>query len=168
MTHATPLWRLFLGVLLFVGLFLGCAQKPVALAPDAGRDAGVFRVPVTVETATQSLVFQAEVADDDQERQRGLMDRQSMDPNHGMIFVFPVEEEHRFWMRNTYLELDMIFIGADRRIVGIVERAEPLTETSRGVGAPSQFVLELLGGTAAEKGIAAGQDVRFMVTIPES
>jgi len=78
-----------------------------------------------------------------------------------MLFIFDEPEVQSFWMRNTYLRLDIIFIGADRSVVGIVENAAPLTEEPRAVEAQSQYVLEVHGGFAAEHAIALGDTVRF-------
>jgi len=100
-------------------------------------------------------------ADTVRKQQLGLMHRKSMPADHGMIFVFPDERERSFWMKNTLIPLDMIFISADREIVGIVANAEPETLTGRGVPVPSQFVLEIGGGLAAQRGILAGQRVEF-------
>jgi len=78
-----------------------------------------------------------------------------------MLFLYQNEDIRHFWMRNTLIPLDMIFISADLRVVGIVENAEPQTETIRQVPQPSQYVLEVNGGYAAAHGIAAGTPVEF-------
>lgn len=83
-----------------------------------------------------------------------------------MLFLFPSERQLSFWMKNTLIPLDMIFIKADRKVLGVVENAEPLTETSRFVEGNSQFVLEIRGGLSKALGIAAGQTVVFDATIP--
>lgn len=146
----------------FLLLLSCCTSTPGA---DAGDDP--VRIPVTVASSSGPVTFQAEIADTPSERQRGLMFRQSMGAREGMLFLFPNESQRSFWMRNTYIPLDMVFIKADRTILGIVENAEPETDTSRSVPGSSQFVLELNGGVAAELGIAAGQAVTFMAPIPE-
>ena len=78
-----------------------------------------------------------------------------------MLFLFEKPAQLMFWMKNTLIPLDMIFIGADRRIVGIVENAEPQTTTGRRVEGPSQYVLEINGGFAAKLGVTAGGEVDF-------
>ena len=110
------------------------------------------RAPVTVEV---------DVAATEPLRRRGLMFRRTMPRDEGMLFVFDEPEVQRFWMRNTYLRLDMIFIDAAHRIVGIVQDAAPLTETERAVDAESLYVLEVHGGFAARHAIAPGGSVRF-------
>ena len=90
------------------------------------------------------------------ERQRGLMYRPWLLENWGMLFVFPDEQPRSFWMRNTYIPLDMVFVSADGIVVGVVENAEPLTEVSRAVEGSSRFVIELNAGEAQRRGIRAG------------
>lgn len=94
-------------------------------------------------------------------RRRGLMFRRTLAPSAGMLFVFDRPDVQSFWMHDTYLRLDMIFIGADRRVVGLVENAAPLTDADRAVDAESQYVLEVHGGFAREHGITPGIAVRF-------
>ena len=93
--------------------------------------------------------------------QRGLMYRETMDENRGMLFLMPNEEVQSFWMRNTYIPLDMIFIGRDRRVVGVVKNTTPETDDRRSVGKPSIYVVEVNAGWAAAKGIEAGTPARF-------
>lgn len=129
--------------------------EPVAnTAADAGRvvlfPAG--REPVTVDV---------EVVYKPADRQRGLMYRKSLAEDAGMIFLFEHERQQSFWMKNTYLPLDMIFIRADRSVLGVVENAEPLTLSSRRVPGMSQFVLEVNAGFARKHGVVAGTMTRF-------
>jgi uncharacterized protein len=124
-------------------------------APQAGS------ATVAIDTGERMTVFRVELAIKPEEFQRGLMFRTELAPDAGMLFVSRAPQVHTFWMKNTLIPLDMIFIGADRRIVGVVENAEPRTLTSRSVPAPSQYVLEIPGGESARKGIHAGQQVLF-------
>ena len=105
-----------------------------------------------------------ELARTDEERGRGLMFREHLDADAGMLFLYEGEDIRRFWMRNTLIPLDMLFISADQRVVGIVENAEPQTDTLRQVGQPSQYVLEVNGGFAAAHGITASTPVEFRNT----
>ena len=116
---------------------------------------------VVVETASGAHVVRVELARTDAERARGLMWREKLDPDAGMLFLFEESALHGFWMKNTLISLDMIFIGEDGRIVGVVERAAPGTTTPREVGAPSRYVLEVNGGWSAARGVRAGDRVRF-------
>ncbi|MEL6186434.1 MAG: DUF192 domain-containing protein [Myxococcota bacterium] len=133
-----------------------------ACSAEAGEPS-VPRIPVTVDTAGGPVIIQAEIADEPDERTQGLMFRTSLGHQHGMLFVFPVEGQQSFWMKNTLISLDLIFIRADRTILGIVHEAEPETLTPRRVEGASQFVLEVEGGEARRLGFAPDQKVRFMV-----
>ena len=132
---------------------------------DAGSPGD--RIPITVSTAEGDVTFQVEIADSPDERSRGLMFREQMDDAHGMLFLFPREAQQSFWMKNTLIPLDMIFIRSDRTILGIVENAEPKTTNPRAVPGVSQFVLEINGGLAKKRGIMARQEVRFVAPLPE-
>jgi uncharacterized membrane protein (UPF0127 family) len=120
------------------------------------------RPTVTITTQTgDSVVFQVEVADTPSKRSFGLQYRKELAADRGMIFLFPSEEQQSFWMKNTPIPLDMIFINSGRKIVGIVEQTTPFSLDSRAVPAPSQFVLEINGGLAKRHGIRPGDVVRF-------
>lgn len=138
------------------------APKVDATASEA-TPPGFFerRGVVVVATPAGPLRFPVELALSDGERQRGLMFREHLDDDSGMLFVFERAKVQSFWMKNTRLALDMIFIADDGTIAGIVENAEPLTTVSRRVAQPSRYVLELIAGSARKRGLAAGQRVTF-------
>lgn len=115
--------------------------------------------PLWIETATGRLDYRVEIADDDAERQHGLMYRTSMPDMHGMLFIFPQAKPQAFWMRNTYMPLDIIYIGEDGRVVSIAANARPFDETSLPSEGPAIGVLEIYGGKAAELGIKPGDRV---------
>ncbi|AKV03663.1 hypothetical protein AKJ09_10326 [Labilithrix luteola] len=98
-----------------------------------------------------------EIAKTGHDIEKGLMYRRDMPEDHGMLFRLGERREHIFWMRNTCIPLDMLFVDDDGTIVGIVENAEPMTETSRTVGKPSTYVLEVNGGYTQRHGVKAGQ-----------
>jgi uncharacterized membrane protein (UPF0127 family) len=122
---------------------------------------------VVIRTPDKPIRVRVELALTPDQQARGLMYRASMPEDVGMLFVFPETEIHSFWMKNTPLPLDMIFIDDDQEIVGIVESATPFSTTSRSVGQPSRYVLEVNGGFTAKHGIKAGQAVE-LPTIPAS
>ena len=93
--------------------------------------------------------------------ERGLMYRQHLPLDEGMLFLMGEEDIQSFWMRNTLIPLDMMFIDKNFKVVGIVENAEPRSEKSRSVGIPSSYVLEVNGGWSAQNGVAAGTMVKF-------
>ena len=102
-----------------------------------------------------------ELALTDAERARGLMFRERLDEGRGMLFVFSGDDLRSFWMRNTLIPLDMIFISSRLEVVGVVHNATPLTEAPRGVNAKSQYVLEVPGGWAEAHGVERGCPVQL-------
>jgi uncharacterized protein len=121
---------------------------------------------VRFETSRGTWVVKVELARTEQEQQRGLMYRTKLDQDRGMLFLFEVPEARAFWMRNTLIPLDMIFIGEDRAVAGIVANAAPQTDTLRRVNKPSKYVLEVGGGEAAAHGVAPGARAIFL-GVPE-
>jgi uncharacterized membrane protein (UPF0127 family) len=112
-----------------------------------------------IDTAGGARVLQVEVMRTDQERERGLMFRKYLPKDRGMLFDFPREEPVLFWMKNTYIPLDMLFIDHTGRVISIKHNAEPLSETVIPSGGPTSGVLEINGGEADELGIKAGDIV---------
>ena len=117
---------------------------------------------VVLATRAGEQHVKVEIARSDPERQRGLMYRQKLDGGRGMIFLFEHPEPLKFWMKNTYIPLDMIFIGADKHVVYVEENAEPLTLQSRGPDEDTQFVLEVPGGWSRAHGVERGVAVKFV------
>ena len=117
---------------------------------------------VVLQTRAGEQHVKVEVARSGPEREHGLMFRQKLDGGRGMVFLFERPEKLKFWMRNTYIPLDMIFIGADKHVVYVEENAEPLTLQSRGPEEDTQFVLEVPGGWARAHGVERGVTVRFI------
>jgi uncharacterized membrane protein (UPF0127 family) len=103
-----------------------------------------------------------EVARTGAQRARGLMFRQDLPRDHGMLFLFDETSEQTFWMRNTLIPLDLIFLGDDRVVVGVVANAAPRTETPRTVGKPSRYVVEVSGGEAAAHAVGPGTRAAFV------
>jgi uncharacterized membrane protein (UPF0127 family) len=133
-------------------------QPPVA-AQEQAMELPVHPEPLVVETDEGTRSFTIEIADDPGERSRGLMFRQSMDDDRGMLFVFEQSQPVGFWMKNTPLPLDLVFIGQDGKVRAI-EKGEPFSEAPITPGEPVQFVLELNAGIAAEAGIENGDLIR--------
>lgn len=139
------------------------ASSSSATEADERGEASKQEQPfVVIHNSSGEHRFRVELATSPQERARGLMFREHMDEDAGMLFLFDGMQVQSFWMKNTKLPLDMLFLDEEGAIVGIVENAEPLTLTARSVGLPSRYVLELNGGTSRRLGIAAGQRVRFV------
>jgi uncharacterized protein len=115
----------------------------------------------TLEIASKSGVhaFAVELALTPEEQSRGLMYRKTLPEGQGMLFDFKREQELTFWMKNTYVSLDMIFVRSDGRILRIAENTEPLSERMVPSGGPVRAVLEVVAGTARKLGIAPGDRV---------
>lgn len=142
------------------------APTPPARTDEGAMPAGAIqhfarRGRVTVVGATQGPAFAVELALTARERQQGLMYRRSLAEDAGMLFDMDGDGDWRFYMRNTLLSLDMIFIDAQWQVVGVVPRVPPLTETTRSVGKPSRYVLELAAGIAEKHHITAGTRLQF-------
>lgn len=150
-------------ILLIVALCVGAIQgygwwvnRPVLVR-------GAFQNKSGAQTA-----FDFEVRSTCQGRQEGLMFRRLEDfpENRGMIFLFSRSEIQRFWMRNTLLSLDMVFLDHTFTVVGVLSDVPPLNEISRSIEEPSQYVVELRAGTAAKSGIVAGSKLQIEGELP--
>jgi uncharacterized membrane protein (UPF0127 family) len=142
-----------------------CGALLLLLAGSAGIGAEepiVFeRGELLIETASgQSYRFDVEIAATSEQRGQGLMFRESMAEDSGMLFIYAAEQPIRMWMRNTLIPLDMLFIARDGHIVNIAERTEPLSEAVIASVEPALGVVELNAGTAHRLGIRPGDRVR--------
>jgi uncharacterized protein len=143
------------------------AAPPAATAKKLGTPQPTLPVGTLVlETPPRApITLKVEVASTDAQRQTGMMFRESMAEDEGMLFVFPTERHNSFWMHNTLIPLDMFFIDSEWNVVGVVEQATPQTDDARGVPKMSQYVLELKGGFAArhelDAAALANTKVRF-------
>jgi uncharacterized protein len=143
---------------LVMGLaWLGCAGTSGCKREQAGPPLVVMH-----SKTGEKISVRVEVVRHAEDLARGLMFREHLDADAGMIFLYPEEHLRHFWMKNTYIPLDMVFIGDNRRIVGIVHQAEPLTTTRREVDAPSRFVLEVNGGFMRKHKIPSGSAVELL------
>jgi uncharacterized membrane protein (UPF0127 family) len=116
---------------------------------------------VLLPAGADPVIVRVEVARSEEERRRGLMFRTHLDDDAGMLFLFERPQQLTFWMRNTEIPLDMIFIEPSMRILGVVENTEPRTDSSRSVPGESQYVLEVNAGFSRRHGLASGTAVRF-------
>jgi uncharacterized protein len=148
------------------GFLAGAAAVVFLLAVGVPACRSEPRVIISTKSGKERAV-RVEIAGTPVKREMGLQYRNELADDQGMLFLFPREEVLAFWMRNTPIPLDMIFIGSDMKIVGIVHEAVPFSLTARSVGAPSRFVLEIKGGLAKQGGIEAGDTVRFEGVSPE-
>ena len=149
-----------------------CSPPSVAVgAADAGQTAtttaarhpqsGLEVIPLTVESNGKRHAFRVEVARSDAEWSKGLMFRTAMGANEGMIFVGRPPQQASFWMKNTVIPLDIVFIGTDKRILNIGANAVPYSLDPVPSIGPAVAVLELNGGRAAALGIGPGDKVEW-------
>jgi uncharacterized membrane protein (UPF0127 family) len=128
-----------------------------ALAP---RMAGAAEFqPLEIATKSGVRMFSVEMATTDEERAKGLMYRKELPDGQGMLFDFTPEQTISMWMKNTYISLDMIFIGGDGRVTRIAENTETESTKIISSGGPAKAVLEVIAGTARKYGIAPGDQV---------
>jgi hypothetical protein len=165
--------RLIAAAAMMAGMLAACSPgegasaqvqaPPAATKPAAARHpvSGLAVIDLTVERAGKRLPFKVEVADTPEAQARGLMFRTELGDNEGMIFPSGVPQPRSFWMKNTPLSLDIIFIGADYRILNIAANTTPYSLDSVSSKGPASAVLELRAGRAAALGIVPGDKVSW-------
>lgn len=114
---------------------------------------------LVLQTSKGAFSFNVEVVDTPETRQKGLMFRQSLAPDAGMLFDFQREQMTSFWMQNTLIPLDMVFISPDGEVKTVHVNARPLDTTGISSQVPVQFVLEIPGGRSVEIGLQPGDRV---------
>ncbi len=135
--------------------------KQTGSTPASSSASGLEVASLTVQSGEKVHNFDVEVARSPQEQAKGLMFRKSLADDEGMIFPFPIPKFASFWMKNTVIPLDLIFVRTDGTIESIAANAEPLSLESRSSGEPVAMVLEIRGGLAEELGIKAGDTVKW-------
>ncbi|MGE5608651.1 MAG: DUF192 domain-containing protein [Bacillota bacterium] len=150
--------KISLTLLTFVLVLLAIFLPPLSCQTDPMKSG--LR---TVQMQIGQKRFTLEVADTDSSRQYGLMRRDSMPPDHGMLFVFADERPLSFWMKNTRLPLDILYVDAQGRVVSI-HQMKPYDLSTTSSDGPAQYAIELNKGAAASAGVKAGDQL----TIPQS
>lgn len=137
--------------------------QPSPAPPPAARTApsGLDLIPLSIRSGPRNHAFTVEVARTTEEQAQGLMFRETLAPNAGMLFPFPSPRPASFWMKNTLIPLDIIFVRADGSIARIAAMTTPRSLEPVAVGEPVTAVLELAGGRAAELGIREGDRVTW-------
>lgn len=154
----SKIWRARAAAVLAAALF-SVAATTAGVADNQAQILPVDPTPLVAETDNGEHAFKIEIADDQNERTAGLMYRNFLPDNQGMLFVFEQTQQVGFWMKDTPLPLDLIFIDEGGRVAGILE-GKPLSEALISPGVPVRFVLELKKGTAAKVGIEDGDVIR--------
>ena len=161
--------------LLAMLLIIGCSS-PTPSPPSSTETETVNRQPSTDNAGPRvvfpdNFVVSVEIAADEELRAQGLMYRDHIDPGKGMLFIFPRDDVFSFWMKNTRIPLDMIWIDANKRIVGLRENVPPCKVAdcpSYGPGVVARYVLEVGGGEAAKHGLKVGDLLQFIQTDVEA
>ena len=133
------------------------ASLALLAALPVGRAAGQDTIEIVTRTGVHA--FSVELATNAAERAVGLMFRKELPEGHGILFDFHDDQPVQFWMHNTYIPLDMIFIAGDGRVVRVAENAKPMSDDLIPSGRPVRAVLEVIAGTARKFGIAPGDRV---------
>lgn len=118
----------------------------------------------TDSLGTLKAKIDLEIADNDYERQLGLMNRKEMKENQGMLFIFPRQDYQSFWMRNTLISLDMIFVNEQKKIVTIHKNTKILSDQSYPASEPAMYVVEVLAGFAERHNIKVGDKIDWLGT----
>ena len=141
----------------------GAAPAAAATAAQEAvhPESGLAVVPLTVSHGGKTHKFRVELARSSQEQAKGLMFRTAMGANEGMLFPFDPPRDASFWMKNTVIPLDIIFIGTDGKVLNISANAAHYSLEPRSSEGVTKAVLELNGGRAAELGIAPGTRVEW-------
>jgi len=137
----------------------------LVLVPALGgcQEARPGQAVVEIHTSDRIVVYQAEAAGTRPQKSRGLMHREHMPRNHGMLFLYDPPRKTAMWMKNTHIPLDMLFINADGRIVKIEENTEPMSTRTIPSEGKVRAVLELNAGQVAEHGIKTGDRVEYSI-----
>ncbi len=135
-------------------------KKVIKTEPVAFKKEGELTL-YRAETDSVLAQLNIEIADNGYETETGLMYRQEMEDNQGMLFVFPDETMHSFYMKNTEFPLDLIFIKSDMSVASFQENAQPLSEASLSSKVPIQYVLEVNAGLVDEWGLEVGDSICY-------
>lgn len=154
------------GVITFALLVASCAQPATTSAPAVAAAPASQYEELFVDTASGPVRFEVEIADTDAEREQGLMFRQTLPGYRGMLFDFQEPRRVSFWMHNTILSLDIIFIGTDGRILNIADHATPMNDDPIPSAGVTRAVLEVGAGQAEAHGIRPGDRVRHRILPP--
>ena len=151
-------------------IFLGFAAGIIISCADDAKNSSIKTPEISFQKEGDLYLLKAgdtlkkisiEFAETDYEQQTGLMYRKSLEENQGMLFLYPSEAMRSFYMKNTYIPLDIIFYNKDSTVVSFQENAKPLDETSLPSEAPAQFILELNAGKVKQWNIEAGDKITF-------
>lgn len=151
-----------LSIGLITGMLFSCGDEPKKIAIETAeiefKKEGELHLLKSGDTIKK---IDIEIADTQYERETGLMYRRSMEESHGMLFIYPEEALRSFYMKNTYIPLDIIYYSKDSAVVSFQENAKPLDMTSLPSFKPAQFILELNAGKVKQWNIEVGDKIGF-------
>jgi len=132
------------------------------------EDRDLLKLSFVSPDGTESPIYRLEIANTEAERSKGLMYRKPGDlaADRGMIFIFPEQKVRSFWMVNTYISLDMVFIANSGEVVGVLHDVPILNKKPRSIPKPAMYLVELLAGTAKSSGIEAGAKMKYVGVLP--
>ena len=159
---------ILIGLILALALIAGCTQNTASGNESSTNNSGNESLS---KVCFGAKCFYVELAATSEERARGLMFREYLDPDKGMLFIYQDEGVHYFWMKNTLIPLDMVWINGNREVICISKDVQPCQTSqcpSIGPGQKVQYVLELNGGTSDEIGLAIGNRITFDKSIEDA
>jgi len=158
---------ILIGLILALALIAGCTQNTASGNESSTNNSGNGSLS---KVCFGAKCFYVELAVTSEERARGLMFREHLDPDKGMLFIYQDEGVHYFWMKNTLIPLDMVWINGNREVISVSKDVQPCQTSqcpSIGPGQKVQYVLELNGGTSDEIGLAIGDKITFDKSIED-
>lgn len=160
--------RLFFGSVLFLFVAFGCKEseksQPVKTVEITFTKQGELHL-IKKETDSIIQTLDIEIADDEYKTQTGLMYREFMDENQAMLFIFPDSQVRSFYMKNTAIALDIIYINTDKKIVSFQKNTRPYDQSSLPSGVPSKYVLEINAGLSDQWNLEVGDRIEFTTQI---
>lgn len=149
-------------LLLPIYVLSGYNISPSSDDREEEQDEKIFQEKLIARFDSNSSEFELEIAETREQWTIGLMNRRNMDKEKGMVFIFPEESMQAFWMKNTYIPLDIIFLDSNQEVVNIEKNAVPLNETNRYRSiSPARYVIELNAGVSDKYNIKPGDTVSF-------
>ncbi|MDO6760440.1 DUF192 domain-containing protein [Tamlana sp. 2_MG-2023] len=153
--------HLFLYILLSLGTFTSCKDNKKTIKQTEVSFTKEGSLTIIKASDSSKITLDIEIADTDYDIQTGLMYRDRMLNTQGMLFVFDNDQERSFYMKNTKIALDLIYINSDKEIVSFQENAKPFDESSLPSNAPAQYVLEVNAGLANTWELAVGDHIQY-------
>ena len=157
-----PIYLFVLGLLISSCKDLTKSEENITQEVSFTKEGELQIYTIKNSITTKLIQLDIEIADNDYEIQTGLMYRKSMEANRGMLFIFPEDAPRSFYMKNTEIPLDLIFINSKFKVVSIQKNAQPFNESSLLSEAPSKYVLEVNAGSSDRWNVQKGDSINFI------